>query len=78
MKKSEKYLHRMVNDWMPTQKDFFSENMTALSEPEQLTITSSKIKDLTGLKNISTVITAVVQKSIKNAQSASAWTDSGT
>lgn len=66
----------MVNEWMQT--DFFSGNITALAEPEQLTITSSKIMDLTGSKNFSTVITAVVQKSIKNVQSASSWIDSGT
>lgn len=68
----------MVNEWMPAQKDFFSENITALTEPEQLTITSSKIMDLTGSKNLSQVLSTVMQKSLKSAQSASSWIDSGT
>lgn len=66
----------MENEWIQRPGDFLMDNITKFSvEPERLVTTSRKILDISSVKNVSVI---AVHKSIKSAQAATAWTDSGT
>lgn len=67
----------MDNEWIQRQKDFLTDNITKLlAQPERLVTTSRKSLDLISVKNASKAVTAV-HRSIKNTQTGSALTDSG-
>lgn len=69
----------MAHEWIKTQRDYYIDDITS-TRSGRFTITSRKLLDFdtSSSRNITTMVTLTVNKSVKNAQTAASPIDSGT